>query len=271
MVNVKNRLGKNIKYLRTAYNESQLSLALAISLDSPNAIANYEKGIRNPKPDIRKKIAAHYRITEDELMHTDFSAIHFTTFQLGDKEKMMEMTLLMLPVICTENAMKDSMFQKGYAVHMRALDAIKAGQEFEDNYIDVCVDSYSNSMIPESLANLLWWFLITELIIKNQRLVDGAIALSEKRINSSDFFKHFYLKDCSDLEEEYQSAETEEQELEELEKPIVEKLKELKSYTEWADLANYYMALRYLTGCIRNELTSEMNKAVGAEMIWAFM
>lgn len=51
MANVNNRLGKNIKYLRTAYNESQLSLALDIGLDSPNAIANYEKGTRNPKPD----------------------------------------------------------------------------------------------------------------------------------------------------------------------------------------------------------------------------
>jgi len=54
MANVSNQLEKNIKYLRTAYGESQLDLALAVGLNSPNAIANYEKGIRSPKPDIRK-------------------------------------------------------------------------------------------------------------------------------------------------------------------------------------------------------------------------
>ena len=49
---LKNQLGRNIKSLRTAYGETQLELALAVGLDSPNAIANYEKGdskVRNKK------------------------------------------------------------------------------------------------------------------------------------------------------------------------------------------------------------------------------
>ena len=71
------QLAKNIKYLRTAFGESQLDLALVLGLESPNAIANYEKGIRNPKADIRRMISKHYRITEDELMYTDFSSLHF--------------------------------------------------------------------------------------------------------------------------------------------------------------------------------------------------
>lgn len=81
------QLGKNIKYLRTAYGETQLDLALAVGLDSPNAIANYENGGRTPKPDIRKKIAIHYRITEDELIHSDFSGLKVPTNLLNDKEK----------------------------------------------------------------------------------------------------------------------------------------------------------------------------------------
>lgn len=44
---LKNQLGRNIKSLRTAYGETQLELALAVGLDSPNAIANYEKEIEN--------------------------------------------------------------------------------------------------------------------------------------------------------------------------------------------------------------------------------
>ncbi|MGL5354760.1 MAG: helix-turn-helix domain-containing protein, partial [Clostridium sp.] len=113
MVNVRNQLEKNIKYLRTAYGESQLDLALAVGLDSPNAISNYEKGIRSPKPDIRKKIASHYRITEDELTHSDFSGLYFSTSQLGDKKKMIEIAMLMFPIIGTEKAMADASFKQG--------------------------------------------------------------------------------------------------------------------------------------------------------------
>lgn len=36
------QFGKNVKCLRTAYGETQLELALAVGLDSPNSIANYE-------------------------------------------------------------------------------------------------------------------------------------------------------------------------------------------------------------------------------------
>ena len=69
---LKNQLGRNIKSLRTAYGETQLELALAVGLDSPNAIANYEKGDRKPKSEIRSRIAAHFRITEEELANSDF-------------------------------------------------------------------------------------------------------------------------------------------------------------------------------------------------------
>ena len=73
----KDQLAKNIQSLRTAYGETQLELALSIGIESPNAIANYEKGARSPKLEIRKKMALHFRITEDELLHADFFKFSF--------------------------------------------------------------------------------------------------------------------------------------------------------------------------------------------------
>jgi len=269
------QFGKNIKYLRTAYGETQLELALAVGLDSPNTIANYEKGERSPKPDIRKKIALHYRITEDELIHSDFSALHISSSKLGDKEKMMEMTLLMFPIICTEKAMKDSLFQKGHEAHIRAFDAMKEGRTFADSDYDTCVnaysDSYDTSETPESVANLLWWFLISEMSAKNQWMIEGAKALNDKRVNSEAFFKSFYLKDCSIKEEENCPEDVEQKDLEELNQAIIELLKELKKGVQYSSLADYYTALRYVLGCVNNELTEAMNKAIGEEMMWAFM
>ncbi|PRR84506.1 Helix-turn-helix domain protein [Clostridium vincentii] len=275
MANVSNQLKKNIKYLRTAYGESQLDLALAVGLDSPNAIANYEKGIRSPKPDTRKKIASHYRITEDELTHSDFSGLHFSTSQLGDKKKMMEMTMLMFPIICTERTMEDASFKQGYAAHMRALEAMKEGREFADTDYDICVssysDSYDNSETPESIANLLWWFLISELSVKNQWMIEGAKALNDKRVSDINFYKKFYLKDCTVSEEENLSEDIEQKDLEDLEEVIIELLKELKTYTEVSALADYYIAIRYILGCVNNNLTEGMNKAIGGEMMLSFM
>lgn len=62
-----NKVGDNIYYLRNAYGETQMELAYAIGLNSPNSISNYEKGYSHPKREILRKISEHYRITEEEL------------------------------------------------------------------------------------------------------------------------------------------------------------------------------------------------------------
>ena len=69
----KKKLGANIKALRLAWKETQDDLAYAIGLDENTNISYYENGKRYPKPDIIFKIAKHYRITEYELMFSDFT------------------------------------------------------------------------------------------------------------------------------------------------------------------------------------------------------
>lgn len=184
------------------------------------------------------------------------------------------MTLLMLPVICTEEAMKDALFKKGYLAHIRALQAMKDGHTFANTDYDICISAYSDSYekfeTPESIANILWWFLITEVSVKNQWMVEGAKALNDKCVSNGDFFKRFYLKDCSFQDEQGLPEDIEKKDLDELEEAIIELLKELKKNSQYVALADYYMALRYVLGCVNNDLTEAMNKAVGAEMMWAF-
>lgn len=52
------------------------------------------------------------------------------SIQLDNKDKMIEMTLLMCPIIRTKKAMEDSLFKKGYEAHLRALHAMKDGRTF---------------------------------------------------------------------------------------------------------------------------------------------
>lgn len=48
-------------------------------------------------------------------------------------------------------------------------------------------------------------------------------------------------------------------------------LKALKSEQEWSDLADYYLALHYVVGMVDNNLSTEMNSAVGMQMMLSFM
>ena len=136
-----NKLGNNIKNLRKSFGETQLELALAIGVDSPNTIGNYEKGKRFPQPDIRKKIAAHYRITEDELVNSTFSGKRVKSIIFDDPEKLSEMTLVMLPIVESKTALTNEKFKTGYEAHLRAYDAMKNKSSFSDEDFDLCIDS----------------------------------------------------------------------------------------------------------------------------------
>lgn len=48
-------------------------------------------------------------------------------------------------------------------------------------------------------------------------------------------------------------------------------LKSLKSDQQWSDLADYYLALRYVVGMVNTDLSKEMNSAIGIQMMLSFM
>lgn len=254
--------GKNIKSLGIAYGETQMELAFALGLNSPSTIANYEKGTRNPKPEFLQKIANHYRITDDELIHCDFSKLSFGSFSFNDKEKIQDMTETMLPVICTKEALADPLFKKGYYAHMRAYEAMKKGIEYSENDYNVCINSYLESFESfgtlESVANCLWWLLLVTFTMTNAQLLDGVKALNNKKIDSKDLLKNYYLHNFEeDLYDEDNAEYNKEHHkfLSESEDIIVEFLRELKSSPQWSNLADYYTALRYLVCIVSNDLS----------------
>ncbi len=52
-MNIRKKLGKNIRSLRVAYGETQEKLSEIIGY-SKNAVSNYERGIREPEQDTLK-------------------------------------------------------------------------------------------------------------------------------------------------------------------------------------------------------------------------
>ena len=87
---------------------------------------------------------------------------------------------------------------------------------------------------------------------------------------SEAMLKKYYLRDMSDNMPKQNDSDITLREMEDFEEAITEVMKELKHTTDFSDLVDYYMALRYLMGCVTNELTDEMNRSIGREMMWAF-
>lgn len=271
-----NNISKNIRNLRIDYGETQMDLAYALGLKSPAAIANYEKGTRKPKPDVRKKIAAHYMITEDELVNGNFSRLNVVSLPFDDTVKMREMTTTFLPILCTDKALTDPLFRKGYEAHIRIYKDMKAGKEIDQKDYDICMNAYMESFESndtlESAANCLWWFLLTGIGMTNAQMFDGIKALEKKQIEKAEFLKNYYLHNSDDDyydKDEAQRKKERQEFLEDGEEVIVTLLRKLKASPQWSDLADYYTAFRYTFCIVNNNLNDDMNRTVGGEMMWA--
>ena len=265
-------LSKNIKTLRNAYGETQLELAFAIGLDPPSAISQYENGTRIPQTRERRKIAEHFRITEDELAHGDYSHYTLKLLAADARETAAEFLDGLLPIIRTEKAMQDPLFKKGYEAHMRAYEAVKAGRPVDEGDVDICADAYADALydnhVCEAAANLLWWLVLEGIEVNYAEAAEGAKQLLQKKMSAAEFLKNRFLRSC-DGEPDEQQRKVRAEFLEESREIYTDLLKELKACPHLSELADYYSAIMYTYGLINNGLTLEMNQTVGYEMLRA--
>lgn len=267
-----NKLGENIKSLRKAFAETQLELSIAIGIDSPNTISNYEKGIRYPEATIRTKIAKHYRITEDQLASSDFSNLKLssTSFNLSSLNKL---TIKLFPVFKLDDSIKSDDFNKGLNAHKRIRSMMLNGEEIDELDLEVCIESYYNAYehckISEGIANLLGYCILLESSIKDFEMQEVGKELLNNSRNKRIHLKELYLKDTSGINDQRRD-DTEVEFADELEKMIRELFQILKKEKKFRELTYYYTALRYAGGCIENNLSSEMNRMVGFEMLSSF-
>ena len=78
-----------------------------------------------------------------------------------------------------------------------------------------------------------------------------------------------YLTDCDD-EPDQEWLQQREAFLEEYELPIVLNIYRLKHSKEYAELGDFYMALRYIFGMVRNGNSPELNSTIGYQMMSEF-
>lgn len=265
---------KNIRALRNAYGETQLELAFAIGLDSPSTISQYENGTRTPQTRERQRLAEHFRITEDELAHGDFSHFALKSLSADVREIAAEYLDGLLPIISTEKAMQDPLFKKGYEAHMRIIEGIKAGIPADESDGVICVEAYAEAFydnhICEAAANLLWLFVLAGIGVNfwDWEAFEEAKDPFPKMQSVEEVIKYWFLRNCDDEFEE-QRRKARDEFRKESGETYIDLLKELKAYPHLSELADYYSAIMYSYGMINNGLTPEMNQTVGYEMLRA--
>lgn len=264
-----NRLGRNIQHLRIIHNETLDELGRLIHC-AKSTVKGYEKGSRKPDLQTLQLLSAHYNKPVDELLYTDLTGLENNiSIDLNSPTHTIELLRVILPLYCSEEAMKNPNFKNGYNLSQRLLEAFSNAEVLSGSMIVRIFESFAKatdeSESPEAVANLVWSiFVWWSQISDTSKLLSLQNKLLSKKLRIKDYMS---LKDTEDVS----IAEEKAGFISDFDEIITEALKPLKSEQEWSDLADYYLALRYVVGMVNTELSTEMNSVVGIQMMISFM
>ncbi len=262
-----NQLGRNIQHLRIIHNETLDELGSIIHC-AKSTVKGYENGSRKPDLQTLQLLSAHYNKTVDELLYTDLTGLEIISIDLNSPAHTTELLRVILPLYSSEEAMKNPNFKNGYDLSQRLLEAFSNAEVLSGSVIarifEAFVKATDESESPEAVANLVWSvFVCWSHIADTNKLLTLQNKLLSKKLSIKDYMSLKDTEDSSIIEKKAGFVSY-------IDDTITEALKALKSKQEWSDLADYYLALRYVVGMVDTDLTTEMNSAVGMQMMLSF-
>lgn len=260
-------LGKNIKALRTLYGETREQLGKELSL-SANAIWWYEKGERQPDHETLQKIAEHYYQSVDRLLNDDLAYIAFslTDFDFGIiKNLYFEVAF---PSAKSEEAMSNPHFRKGYEIICNLHNITSDDSQLDSNSFVTALDEMlvaaDEGEYIEAVANMLCILFMQYQMIPDPREVKRLESLLEKKKFAKALFPEITFTSKMTVSDEaakrkytYASRHAEE---------ITDLIHILKASPCYAELGDYYLAMRYLIGLADNSLSTGENQTIGKEL-----
>lgn len=274
------RLGANIRALRKSLGETQSDLLFAIGLDgsSPSTISQYETGDRIPERDTLIKIAKHYRITEDELINGDFSNLKDISKNIAnDKEKNKTMLDRFFPLISTEIALENPNFEQAYRLHLELYHELINGGDFNERKVEQCLELYEKAKqedVIEACANILWWNMLVSFSFSfiTPAMYENPSVFKKENLTIKEAIKNGFLPsfEGEPTEEEIELEESRKEFIEESQIQMLVNIYKLKHNEKYAELGDYYLALRHKFGLVANSVSFEMNSAIGDEMLFDF-
>lgn len=149
-------------------------------------------------------------------------------------------------------------------------------KELSEEGIEICIEGYfdafdNEEIEAEAAGNFLSIWMLMFMMMKTvpEVMNDRPAALMQvasrdpKAKKIIDNVDPNFEKDAKDIIQELRDPEIDSA----LEKMIVT----LKHSHRWSDLADYYIALKYMWNLVDNDLGADFNRRVGAEMLGAFV
>lgn len=271
------KLGINIKALRKAYGETQSDLLFAIGMEgsSPSTISQYETGERIPERNTLIKIAKHYRITEDELINSDFSGMKNISKKIvNDVETNKIIVSNFFPLITNDVAMKNSHFEQAYNIHLELLDEIIRGEDVNIERLDKCLELYEKAAkekVFEARANIVGWHMLIAFIFSviTPELAENTSLLKRKNLTVKELVKYGYLPSYDEtMQEDTELSADKNIFVNDSIVDVVANIYILKHSDEYSQLADYYLALRHKVGLTASSISYEMENSIGDTMLY---
>lgn len=261
-----NLLGNNLKHLREINDETLKQVGNDV-FASHTTIKNYESGIRMPDPEKMKSLSQHYGITIDQLLYTDLSVLEKFDFSPQNVEDFFKLWNTIVPLVVSDTAMKNPDFQKGYNKCNSIIDHFMKNETVTWLVVNQCFDSFikaAESNIVEAKANILWLIILewTQIVDSNMINVYESIFYTLKKpknnlkklIKSTRQVSDDVLKRRNKFVYKWDDV-------------IYGIIKELKNDKKWAELGDYYIALKFLFGITDTGYSFEMNETIGVQIL----
>ena len=261
-------LGKNLRQLRESRGETLEGVGKVFSIGA-STLCNYESGTRAPNYTLLSKIAQYYGKTVDELIHSDLSGIEKTDFSLKNMPQIINIWETVIPLFKSDHAMNNSDFQNGYKNCRMIIDRFSKNETVMGGVIEKSIESFSKAAengIPEAIANMMWIIFLEWSQIMNKSMADIFYSIffpSNTNKNTAQKISEAKLAVSEDVLREKEKF------IDDLDETIYALIGILKSDLEWAELGDFYLALKFLCGIAATGYSQEMNEAIGIQMLIA--
>lgn len=212
-------------------------------------------------------------ISVGELLFEDYTNIGQVHV---DKNRIWNNIDIFLPIVSSDKANQNQSFKESFEAHkefykqLRTI-SIEAYDSLDANhYIDICDDGYSDAIKDDrskveasvnyvAILFFIWFSMKTVPLISCQPAAFKQIAAKDVKVK-----RNFENTDPSlKIEANVILSEIED----DIENEIWDLLTTIKKSAEWAELADYYVALKYVWNLINNDLSWGFNQRIGVEMM----
>ena len=260
---------KNIRYLRKIFKETQVDIANLLNVPQ-NTISDYERGI-SPVPNDRLEILAyHYWLTPDDLKYRDLSSIEGIA-EIPKKQLVFSAMNALFPFLKNDDNHRDSYFSDAYTSFFKMQHEVILGKQMDFDKIIDCLASFRISWEKyknySSISNYISiiFFLCSTFESETNESLTNAI-LNDRKLNYYDV-KLVYLRNAPDKSKMESNVSIRKDYVADCNATITSYLNELKHNSEYCDIADYLLAVRFFVGFVDNDFEMSINQKIAVELI----